>query len=96
MSPPLSIKKILVIEPPIPIETNPPSFIPSHTYSLVLFVLPLKIEPIFPVNIMLPSLIILALEELDISPSVTFEPATLPAPETLNISKICAVPVTVS
>jgi len=32
-------------------------------------------------------------EELLISPSVTFEPATLPAPETLNISKICAVPV---
>ena len=50
----------------------------------------------FPVNIILPSLITLVLEELDISPTVTFEPATLPAPETLNISKICAVPVTVS
>ena len=40
--------------------------------------------------IIAPSLIILTSEVLLISPSVTFEPATLPAPETLNISKICA------
>ena len=42
---------------------------------------------------MAPSLIILTSEVLLISPSVTFEPATFPAPETLNIYKICAVPV---
>ena len=43
-----------------------------------------------------PSRITLASDPLEISPSVTFDPATFPVPETLNIYKIWAVPVTVS
>ena len=44
-------------------------------------------------KIIAPSLITLALESWVISPSVTFDPATLPTFETLNISNISAVPI---
>ena len=45
---------------------------------------------------MAPSLINLALDVLKTSPSVTLEPATFPALETLNISSISADPTTFS
>ena len=44
----------------------------------------------------LPSLIILAFDLLFISPLKTFDPAILPALETLNIFCISALPSTVS
>ena len=53
----------------------------------------LKIEPIFPVNIIVPSLIILASLSCNISPSITFDPATFPTLETLNISNTSADPI---
>ena len=56
----------------------------------------LKSEPIFPVNIIAPSLIILASLSWDISPSITFEPAICPNFETLNIFCTSAVPSEIS
>ena len=45
---------------------------------------------------MAPSLISLALDVLKTSPSITLDPATLPALETLNISNISTDPDTCS
>ena len=56
----------------------------------------LKIERISPLYTTTPSLIILALDLLFISPLTTLEPAIFPALETLNIFKISALPRTVS
>ena len=53
----------------------------------------LNIEPIFPLNIIAPSLISLALESCINSPSKTYDPATFPTLETLNISRISADPI---
>ena len=50
-----------------------------------LFIQDQKIEEISPLNTTTPSLIILTLDLLFISPLITFEPAIFPAPETLNI-----------
>ena len=45
----------------------------------------LKIDKISPLYTTTPSLIILALDLLLISPLITFEPAIFPADDTLNI-----------